>query len=166
MSDLERKFTYGYYILTALKKGENLKSRDEDYIAAGTVNWVTQVSFSPVIVSVAVGQQSELNETIDYSQQFTLHLISEDQKEWITKFGRKSTIEDGKINGVPFQKENDQAILKDSMGFLSCKVVESLNMGDHTVYFVEVIFEQSNKNQEPLCTMQLPSEYTKGKAVI
>ena len=166
MSKLAKKFTYGYYVLTALKKSEDLETREKDYIAAGTVNWVSQVSFSPEIISVSVGQKSDLNETIDYSQHFTIHLLSKDHKEYVQKFGTKSTIEDGKINGASFQKLNDQAIIKDTLGYLTCKVVKSENVGDHTVYFGEVVNEEVHKDKEALCTMQLPSEYTKDKAEI
>lgn len=166
MSKLLEKFTYGYYVLTALKKAENLETREKDYIAAGTVNWVSQASFSPQVISVAVGQKSDLNETIDYSEHFTLHLLSEDHKEYVRKFGVKSTIEDGKINAVPFQKQNGEAIIADTLGYITCKVVESLNVGDHTVYFGEVVNEEVHKDKEALCTMQLPTEYTKDKAEV
>lgn len=166
MSKLAEKFTYGYYILTALKKADNLKTREDDYIAAGTLNWVSQVSFSPEIISIAIGQKSDLNETINYSEHFTVHLLSEEHKEYVKKFGSKSTVEKDKINGVPFQKQNDQAIIKDTLGYLTCKVVKSLNIGDHTVYFGEVIKEDLQKDKKGLCTMQLPSEYTKDKAEI
>ena len=166
MSKLTNKFTYGYYILTALKKSEDLETRDNDYIAAGTVNWVSQVSFSPEIISVSVGQKSDLNETIDYSGYFTIHLLSKDHTEYVEKFGSKSTIEDGKINGVAFKKQNDQAIVEDTLGFLTCKVVKSQNVGDHTVYFGEVINEEILNDKHPLCTMQLPSQYTEDKAEI
>lgn len=166
MSKVAEKFTYGYYLLTALKKADNLKTRDEDYIAAGTVNWVSQVSFSPEMVSVAVGQKSDLNETIDYSGHFTIHLLSEDHKDYVKKFSQKSTIEDGKINGAAFKKQNDQAIVEDTLGYLTCKVVKSMNMGDHTVYFGEIIHEQMQKDKQALCTMQMPLEYTKDKAEI
>ncbi|EMY81324.1 flavin reductase family protein [Psychroflexus gondwanensis] len=166
MSKLTNKFTYGYYIMTALKEADDLKTRENDYIAAGTVNWVSQVSFSPEIISVAIGKKSDLNETIHYSEHFTIHLLSKDHKEYVKKFGAKSTIEDGKINGVPFKKQNEQVILEDTLGHLTCKVVKSLNMGDHTVYFGEVITEEIHKDKEALCTMELPSEYTKDKADI
>jgi flavin reductase (DIM6/NTAB) family NADH-FMN oxidoreductase RutF len=166
MSTLAKKFTYGYYVLTALKKADNLKTREKDYIAAGTVNWASQVSFSPEIISVAVGQKSDLNETIDYSKHFTIHLLSDEHKDYVQTFSQKSKIEDGKINGVAFQKQNDQAIIEDTLGFLTCKVVEKLNVGDHTVYYGEVINEEIHKDKKALCTMQLPLEYTKDKAEI
>lgn len=166
MSKLVKKFTYGYYIMTALKRADNLKTRENDYIAAGTINWISQVSFSPTIISVAVGRKSDLNETIDYSGKFTVHLLSEDNKDYVKTFGSKSSIEDGKINGIAFNKQNDQAILNDTLGFVTCKVVESINIGDHRVYFGELINEEIHKDKKALCTMQLASEYTKDKAEI
>jgi len=166
MSKLTNKFTYGYYILTALKKSEDLETRDKDYIVAATVNWVSQVSFSPEIVSVTVGQKSDLNETIDYSAHFTVHLLSKNHEAYVKKFAAKSTIENGKINGIPFTKRNDQAIIEDTLGYVTCKVVKSLNVGDHTVYFGEVINEEIHEDVEALSTTQLPYKYTKDKAKI
>lgn len=166
MSELSKQMTYGYYILTALKKADNLKTREKDYVAAGTVNWVSQVSFSPEILSVAVGQASDLNETIDYSGHFTVHILSKDHKEYVQKFASKSTIDDGKINGVPFQKKNEQAIVERTLGYMTCKVVNSMNMGDHRVYFGGVIQHELHEDKEALCTMELPSTYTKDKAAI
>jgi flavin reductase (DIM6/NTAB) family NADH-FMN oxidoreductase RutF len=166
MSELSKQMTYGYYILTALKKGDNLKTREKDYVATGTVNWVSQVSFSPEILSVAVGQASDLNETIDYSGHFTVHILSKDHKEYVQKFASKSTIEDGKINGVPFEKQHDQAIVEGTLGYMTCKVVKSINIGDHRVYFGEVIQHELHEDKMALCTMELPSTYTKDKAAI
>lgn len=166
MEKLAHKFTYGYYILTALKKADNLKTRDKDYIAAGTVNWASQISFTPKMFSVAVAQQSDLNETIDYSGHFTLHVISTYHKDYIKTFAEKSTIEDGKINGVPFKTKNGEAILEDTLGHLTCKVTKSQSVGDHTLYFGEVIDEVIDKDKEALCTAHLPIEYSKEKAEI
>jgi flavin reductase (DIM6/NTAB) family NADH-FMN oxidoreductase RutF len=166
MTKLEHKFTYGYYILTALKKADNLKTREKDYIAAGTINWISQVSFSPKIFSVAVAQKSDLNETIDYSEHFTVHILSSDHEEYIKTFGQKSTIKEGKINGVPFKKINNEAIIDDTLGYMTCKVIKSHNAGDHTVYYGEVVDEHIQKDEVALNTSEFPVEYTKEKAEV
>jgi flavin reductase (DIM6/NTAB) family NADH-FMN oxidoreductase RutF len=166
MSKLAQKYTYDYHILTALKKAGNLKTRDKDYMAAGTVNWVSQVSFSPIILSVAVGQKSDLNETIDYSGHFTLHLLSSDHEDYVKTFEKKSTIKDDTINGVPFKKINNQVIIEDTLGYATCRVVNSMNVGDHTIYFGEVVDENMLKDKKALNTMQMPIEYTKDKAEV
>lgn len=165
MSKLLQKLTYGHYILTALKEGDDLKTRDSDYIAAGTVNWASQVSFEPEMLAVAVGKMSDLNETIDYSGKFTLHLLQKSQKDLVEKFGSKTEVEGDRVNGVPFTKENGELILENTIGYITCKVTETVNVGDHTIHFGEVVKQRMQNDAEPLCTMELKTQYTKEKAV-
>ncbi len=166
MSKLLQKLTYGHYILSALKEGEDLKTRDKDYIAAGTVNWASQVSFEPEMLAVAVGKKSDLNETIDYSGKFTLHILEKNQKDLVGKFGSKTEVEGNKVNGVPFTKENGELVLEGTIGYITCKVTETKNIGDHTIHFGEVVVKHMQKDSEPLCTMQLETQYTREKAVV
>jgi len=166
MKSLDNKFTYGHYILTALKKGDNLKTRDKDYIAAGTVNWVSQVSFSPKIFSIAVAQQSDLNETIDYSKHFTLHLLSEENEHYIKVFSSKSDIKENTINDIPFKKVDGEVILPNTIGYLTCKVLKSENIGDHTIYYGEVITENLEKDLDSINTTQIPIDYKEEKAEV
>lgn len=165
MQSILNKLTYGYYIVTALKPGNELKTRKKDYLAAGTVNWLSQLSFEPPMVGVAIGQQSHLNETIDYSKHFTVHLLGPDQKEWIKRFAGDSTVENGKINGIPFEKRDHALVLKDTIGFLTCRLEKSTNIGDHTLHIGQVITsELFDEHTLPLCTKDQASTYTKEKA--
>ncbi|PHN06540.1 flavin reductase family protein [Flavilitoribacter nigricans] len=160
-----QKFTYGHYIVTALKPGDELKTREKDYIAAGTVNWLTQLSFEPPMIGVAIGQKSDLNETIDYSQHFTVHLLGPDQKGWIERFSGDSKIEDGRINGVPFEKQDHALILEDTLGYLICKLEKSTNTGDHTLHIGQVIKATLfNEDQAPICTKDQAPKYTQAAA--
>ncbi len=161
MDDLMKKMTYGYYVVTALKAGDEMKTRDEDYVVAGTINWAMQTSFTPPMLAVAVGQKSHLNETIDYSGHFTLHLLGKEHKSLIEKFAKDSTVKDGKINGVTFEKKNGEIILEKSLGYCTCKVIKSENIGDHTVHFGEIIKSEALHTGDAICTMELPSTYTK-----
>lgn len=164
MNNTLKRMVYGHYILTALKEAKNLKTREEDYMAAGTVNWAMQVSFKPPMLAVAVGQKSDLNETIDYSEHFTLHLLGDAHKDMITTFGSGSKVEDGKINGVPFSKKNGELILDDSAGYITCKVVKSENVGDHTIHFGEVVRHETIGKGKTLGTDQVPLQYSEEKA--
>lgn len=167
MKDILNKLTYGHYILTARKEADELKTRDKDYIAAGTVNWASQVSFDPPTIMIAVGQKSDLNETIDYSERFTLHLLGKENSEMVEDFGNKSEIGDGKINGHSFTKKDHQVILDDTAGYIECKVTKSMNIGDHTIYFGEVVSaDMQNAEADLICTMDVPSNYTEAVAEI
>jgi flavin reductase (DIM6/NTAB) family NADH-FMN oxidoreductase RutF len=160
-----QKFTYGHYIVTALKPGDELKTREKDYLAAGTVNWLTQLSFDPPMVGVAIGQKADLNETIDYSRHFTVHLLGPDQKGWVERFSGDSVIEDGKINGVAFEKDDHALILKDTLGYLVCQLEKSTTTGDHTFHIGKVIkAELYDKNTAPINTKDQAPKYTEAEA--
>ncbi len=152
--------TYGHYVLTALKPGDEMKTRDKDYLAAGTVNWAMQVSFEPKAIAVAVSQQADLNETIDYSKHFTLHLLSKKQKEMVEKFAGKSEITESTVNGVKYSKKDDELILENTLGYITCKLTHSQNIGGHTVHFGEVVNEKEVDGGAALCTMELPIQYS------
>lgn len=166
MNDLLKKMTYGHYILTALKKGEEMTERNEDYIAAGTVNWVSQLSFNPIQVGVAVGQKSDLNETINYSGYFTVHLLAKEHKDLLEKFSGDNDISENKINGIAYKKEDGELVLPDALGFLKCKVVETVKTGDHHLYIGEPVEIKELNDQQAICTMDVPMHYTPEKAEV
>jgi len=167
MNSIFNKLTYGYYIVTALKSGDELKTREKDYLAAGTVNWVTQLSFAPPMMGVAIGQMADLNETIDYSKHFTIHILSEEQKDWIKKFSGDSIIEAGKINGVPYEKKENALILPGTIGYITCKVEKSVNNGDHTFHIGRVVAHDLDQNEkDPFCTKEQAPQYSPEKAEV
>lgn len=158
------KLTNGYYILTALKPAKELKTREKDYLAAGTVNWVSQLAFEPLLVGVSVEVDSHLNETIDYSGKFTLHILSDKQMDMIEKFGSTSKITEGEINGIAYTKKDNELILKNTIGFIECELKQSVRCGDHTLHIGEVKKSELWKDLAPLSTVAVPSSYRGKKA--
>lgn len=160
MSNNLSDFTYGHYILTAIKKGDELKTREKDYLAAGAVNWASQISFDPQMVMVAVENQSDLNETIDYSEKFSLQVLGHSAENLIERFSQKSKISGNQINEVPFNEVNEFIHLEKMMSYIDCEVLESQKMGDHTLYFGKVVNQEKAKDEELLCTKETAIEYT------
>ena len=154
-----QKLTYGYYILTAVKPGDELKTRDKDYIAAGVINWASQLSFEPLQVGVSVQTDSHLNETIDYSESFTLHILSDDQLDWIDAFSTKSEITEGKINGLPYTLKDDRIEFEDTLATIACTLSDSVRCGDHTLHIGQVVSGHDLSKSSPLTTVKRPSKY-------
>ena len=153
--------TNGYYIVTALKPADEMETRSEDYLAAGTVNWLTQISFEPTLVGVSVALFSDLNETIDKSGSFTIHVLSDKHMNWVEKFATKSEITESTINGINYQKVKDEIIFEGTMATLQCTLTESVRCGDHTLHIGNVVEVNHNKSMAPLSTVALPSSYKK-----
>jgi len=158
MKEALKNLTYGHYILTSLKSGDELKTREKDYLASGIVNWVSQISFDPPMVMIAVAQLSDLNETIDYSGKFSLHLLKEGQNELIKPFSSKSSFEDGSVNNLKFVKESGFLHLESLESRIDCEVEKGFNAGDHTLYLAKVV-NQTKAEIQPLCTKETAIRY-------
>ena len=135
-----KKITYGFYIVTTRKSSEEMSTRDKDYVAAGTVSWVSQASFEPKLVTIAVKKQSDLHETIEKSRIFAVNIVGKYNKDMPAPFAKDTTVKDDTINGFPFEDGQTGApILKDVPAYFECKVREDIIIGDHSIFVSEVV---------------------------
>ena len=135
-----KKITYGFYIVTTRKSSEEMSTRDEDFVAAGTVSWVSQASFEPKLVTIAVKKQSDLHETIEKSRIFAVNIVGKYNKDMPAPFAKDTTVKDNTINGFPFEDGQTGApILKDVPAYFECKVREDITIGDHSIFVSEVV---------------------------
>ena len=67
-----RMITYGLFVAT---------SRDDSGPAAGTINWISQSSFTPPLIMVAIKGDSALHRAIANSRRFIVHVVAKDQKD-------------------------------------------------------------------------------------
>lgn len=158
ISEALRKITYGYYILTTRKNAEQLTTRNEDYIAAGTVCWVTQVSFEPHLVMVAVEKQSDLNETIQKSRVFALNVLGRKNQPLIERFSRKTKVEEPQhqLNDYAFEDgQTGSPLLTDTVASLECRLIEVIHsQADHVLFLGEVVEAIIRDADEPLLSDQ------------
>lgn len=127
-----RLFTYGLYIATT-GSGED--------VAAGTVNWVSQASFQPPLVMVAVKADSHLGHLIEETHTFALNVLGADQKTVAQDFFRPSQREGQTLNGHAFEPgpKTQSPLLTELPAWVECRVTGTQAGGDHTVYVAEVV---------------------------
>lgn len=127
-----RMFTCGLYVVTAKHEAE---------VAAGTVTWLSQASFSPPLIMTAIRGDSHLHRVLEQSRSFAVSVVSESQKEMAEAFFRASQIEDGKINGFAVEtgQETGAPLVADAPAWVEARVTESVSRGDHTVFVAEVV---------------------------
>ena len=78
----------------------------------------------------------------------------------IDKFADDSEITENQINGIPYTyDDNDQIILDSTLGYITCKVSESISSGDHTLYLCKVINQKMMGEGEPLTTQSVGKQY-------
>ncbi len=127
-------------------------SKAGEQISSSTVTWVTQTSFHPPLIAVAVRVDTGIYETIHSSGQFALHIVPEDGKELARRFIRPAHVQDGRINGVPFEidEKYDLPILLSSPAYLIAAVKEIPEIGDHHLVIAEVVDAVVKKSTTPI----------------
>src|SRR5215475_1310093 len=127
-----RMIPYGLYVLTA--KGK------DGALTAATVNWVTQASFAPPLVVVGVKADSHPHPVIKEAKAFALSVLGKDQGPTAFTFFKPATVEGQKISGEPFHAGTTGApILDRAPAFVECRLVESIERGDHSIFVGEVV---------------------------
>lgn len=135
-----RMIPYGLYVLTA-------QARD-GATAAATVNWVTQASFEPPLVVVAVKADSQANAVIQSTQSFALNFLGKGQESVAYAFFKSVECDGQQIGGQRYRVgTTGSPILEATPAFVECRVLETVAKGDHTVVVGEVV--EAGVGQEP-----------------
>ncbi|NOX38428.1 MAG: flavin reductase [Calditrichaeota bacterium] len=126
-----RMIPYGLYVLTAAKGDE---------VAAATVNWVTQASFQPPLLALGVKVDSGVHRLIKESGYFALNILKKGQQGMAFAFFKPTQREGNTINGVAFSTGTTGApVLDDVPAYVECRLVDTVEKGDHSVFVGEVV---------------------------
>ena len=156
------QITYGFYLLTAKKDAEELKTMDKDWFSAGVVSWAMQSSFDPQMVTLALKRTNNLNETVQKTRQFALHVLGKDEKNLIQRFAEDTDKDGQQLNGVSFEESaHGNPILDCGIAYLECKVKQVIESeGDHNLIIAEVLNQKITKaDVQPLTEWQADSHY-------
>lgn len=127
-----RRLTYGLHILTAAHAGE---------VAAGTVNWVSQCSFTPPLVMLALKADSRLHAVFEQAGGGALNILGAGQKEIAAAFFKPTRVEAGQLNGYACAAgaQTGAPLLTAAPAWLELRAAASVKQGDHTVWVAEVV---------------------------
>jgi flavin reductase (DIM6/NTAB) family NADH-FMN oxidoreductase RutF len=90
---------------------------------------------------------------IEASGAFALHLVGEDQMDWVWRFGLRSGRDGDKLDGLEVRPGVSGApILSGAAGWLDCRVESRLDTGARTVYLAEVL-EAQEPDARPILTL-------------
>ncbi len=127
-----RAINYGLHVLTA---------RDGDSYAASGVNWLSQASFDPPLVMVAIKADSGAAALVSSVGKFAVNVLADDQLDIGKVFFRSTTVEDGLINGQAFEEgpATGSPLITATPWWFECEVTDTVPRGDHTVFVAEVV---------------------------
>ena len=127
---LLRKIPHGVFICGVAEGGE---------VNGFTASWVTQGSFEPPLVVMAVRADSTSNGIIQRTGRFSLNVLSADQKDLAAVFFKPQLAIGGRFDAAHFQLGAlGLPILDGALGGVECELVGQVAHGDHTVFVGEV----------------------------
>jgi flavin reductase (DIM6/NTAB) family NADH-FMN oxidoreductase RutF len=128
--------------------------------ADGKVNiiplgWSMQTSFRPRLVAISVGKTRHSHKLISESREFVLAVPGEDLAQAVRECGSCSGRSVDKfrktgLRAVPAKKVN-APLIGECISNNECKVIATLDTGDHTIFVGEVVAAHlSDEDKKPL----------------
>jgi len=105
---------------------------------------------------VGLSVRHHTTDLIRSSSAFALHLLSENQLDWVWRFGLGSGRGRDKLGGLAVRNGSTGApILSGAPAFLECRVETSMETGDRTVFLAAVVDAAAPPTLRPLTLPRL-----------
>ena len=139
----------GIYVLTASYRGE---------INGMIASWVSQVSYEPPLIMVAVHPNRYSHHLIQSGGAFALHIIPRERKDFLHLF--KGPDPGAKFASLRWSRGITGApLLEECIACLECEVKTSLSPGNHTLFIGRVVDARLFSNADPLSTLDYEGVY-------
>ncbi|MFH0806893.1 MAG: flavin reductase [Elusimicrobiota bacterium] len=138
------KISYGIYIVSS-KKGDKFNGQ--------IANTVFQVTAEPPTIAISVNKQNLTWEYIKESKVFTVSVLSKDTPmPFIGTFGFKSGRTIDKFKDVKYKSGLNGApiVLDFAIGCFEAEVINSLDVGTHTIFVGKIIGAEILSENEPM----------------
>ncbi|HET6383912.1 MAG TPA: flavin reductase family protein [Armatimonadota bacterium] len=137
-----RTIPYGLYALT---------SAYNDELNVFTATWVSQCSFEPPLLMVAVRKDSYSHDMIRNGGVFALNFVGKDDADLLAAFFKTVRRVGNKLGDAPFRIGATGAPLLDAaISALECRVTQFHEAGDHSVVIGEVVAAHLYRDESPL----------------
>jgi flavin reductase (DIM6/NTAB) family NADH-FMN oxidoreductase RutF len=150
------QISYGLYVI-----GSKGKSADE--LNGMTANWVTQISFDPPLVALAVENDAHTRKLIDEGQVFSVNIIedSETGRVAVERYVKPQKRVHNKLGEDDFTTAVTGApLLKEALSWFDCEVIQTIATGgSHQLYIGKVVEAGVQREGTPLALAALGWHY-------
>jgi len=137
------KLSYGMYAVGV---------KAESKMSACIVNTVFQISSKPAVIAVSINNSCYTAEQIEKTGKFSVTVLNTAAtKDLFSALGFASGYDKDKLADVPHTVVDNLPVITNGICcYLICRVVQSAEVGDHTVYFAEVTKTGDMTTGEPM----------------
>lgn len=129
-TNIFRSMSYGVYVVSTM---------DQERPTGCIANSIMQITSSPATVAVSVNHDNYTNGCIKQSGMFACSILSEQSDPGlIGTFGFQSGKDVDKFADVAYDMVEGMPVVKDSCGYITCKVIDTMETATHTVFLGQV----------------------------
>ncbi len=115
-----------------------ITSRHADHVHGMTVSAFCSVSLSPPLVMVCLDKASNTLELVEAAKVFSVNVLAQGQEELSYRFASKE-YEDVRFEGLHCEQGTHGCPhIPGAVSTMDCRVVDTLDAGDHVIYIGEV----------------------------
>ncbi len=141
--ELLRRIPHGVYVCGCV-------SNDGSQRNAFTLTWITQSSFEPPVVTIAVRRDSASSQHIRASRVFSVNFLGNSQSDLALRYMQPASESGPKLTeGAYHDGVTGAPILNDAVGAIECNVIQFVEYGDHDVIVAEIIATEGKEQREP-----------------
>jgi flavin reductase (DIM6/NTAB) family NADH-FMN oxidoreductase RutF len=131
--EILREIPYGMYVV-------GVRSGDDGDFNALIVSWLTQCSFDPPLLMIAIRQGTRSYELVKSGRVFSVNLIDKSDQDLARQLVKPSDQVGDKLGTVAHVEEDTGApILRKAFAYLECNVREIHEPGDHALVIGEIV---------------------------
>ena len=151
-SEILKTIPYGFYITGVV---------GSDGEANGfTTCWVSQVSFEPQQVVLAVRKDQHTHDLIEDGGVFSLNFLDTEQEDLARRFTQPLQSENGTLGGAPYSTgETGAPFFTEAFAHLECRVLDKMEAGDHSVYLGQVVAAGLERSANILTDLDTTMDY-------
>lgn len=151
-----RDMSYGVYVTTTL---------DGERPVGCITNSIMQITSEPATIAVSVNHNNYTNGCIEKTGKFAFSILGENSDPClIGRFGFQSSRDVDKFDGIDYETAEEMPVIKDSLGYVVCRVINKMETSTHTVFLGEVIAAESYGKKDDAMTYAYYHKVVKGKS--
>jgi flavin reductase (DIM6/NTAB) family NADH-FMN oxidoreductase RutF len=137
-----RAWTTGVVIVTSLYEGQQYGM---------TVNSFTSISLEPPLICVTLKRLTHTHDLVVKSGMFSVTILTSAQKELSDRFAGKMPNLVDRFEGIQTETISlDSPVFKDGLAYFDCRIVNSVPVGENTLFIAEVLDARGEGEGVPL----------------
>ena len=120
------------------------QTQKDEVIDGYLASWIQQVSFAPLLLTLAIKPGRPVFDLIMLGQVFTINVVGDHDRSYLKHFWKGHSPDANPFADIPhFTTEQGGVALKDAKSYIDCKMKDKISPGDHHLVIAQVLASET-----------------------